>query len=438
MAAFFPAGPEFRLSEQLDADARDARKTPGTEPLSYRHLLRVPGLPRVMIAALLGRTALQMQSVALVLFALERFHSPAVAGVTVFANAFPGVLVSPLAGAVLDRRGRIGLIALDYLVAASTMALLVVLGLTGVLSAGLLVGVAVLGSLTGPLSGAGTRSLFPVLVPRRLWDRANAVDSTGYVVAAVIGAPLAGTIAGLVGVSAALVATAIVFAFAALSLIGAPPLQLPATPSPSQSVVRDAWAGLVYVVRNPTLRGLAVCLSILNVGSGLFIIGLPVLVLDHLHLNAAVVGALWALSALSGGTSAILVGHRGSHGRERRLIMAGMLASAAALAALAVAPSLAAAVLAMLVYGAAGGAIDVGMFSLRQRQTDPAWYGRAFAVSMSLNWAGSPLGSAAAGPLLAPGLGVAAGFPLLSAVVARVMVPGPAPSSPATRAASGS
>jgi hypothetical protein len=89
----------------------------------------------------------------------------------------------------------------------------------------------------------------------------------------------------------------------------------------------------------------------------------------------------------------------------------------------------------MLVYGAAGGTIDVGMFSMRQRQTDPAWYGRAFAVSMSLNWAGSPVGSAAAGPLLAPGLavglGAATGFALLSAVLARVMVPGPG-AKPAT------
>ena len=91
------------------------RTTP--EP-TYRSLLEVRGLPRLVGAALLGRIAGQMASVALVLFALERFHSPAIAGITVFASAFPGIAVSPLAGAILDRSGRIKLIMLDYSIAA--------------------------------------------------------------------------------------------------------------------------------------------------------------------------------------------------------------------------------------------------------------------------------------------------------------------------------
>ena len=38
--------------------------------------------------------------------------------------------------------------------------------------------------------------------------------------------------------------------------------------------------------------------------------------------------------------------------------------------------------------------LTVAMFSLRQRATDPKWYGRAFAVSMNLNFSGFPIGSA--------------------------------------------
>ena len=33
------------------------------------------------------------------------------------------------------------------------------------------------------------------------------------------------------------------------------------------------------------------------------------------------------------------------------------------------------------------------MFTLRQRRTHPEWFGRAFAISMSLNYAGNPVGS---------------------------------------------
>src|SRR5256885_15589593 len=53
---------------------------------------------------------------------------------------------------------------------------------------------------------------------------------------------------------------------------------------------------------------------------------------------------------------------------------------------------------ALLIAGLANGPFDVSMFSMRQRRTDPAWYGRAFAVSMGLNWAGQPIGSATSRP----------------------------------------
>lgn len=396
-------------------------------PVSYRSLLRVHGLPRLVTAALLGRTAGQMLAVAVVLFVLERFHSATLAGVTVFAYAFPGVVVSPLAGALLDRSGRISLIRLDYWVAAAAVALVVVLNAAGVLTPPLLVAIAVLGSVTNPLSAAGTRSLFPVLVPRNLWDRANAVDSIGYLFALVVGAPLAALIAGLAGRPEALVATAAVFAAAAVSLTGMGGLVSAAPRSAARSIARQSWEGLDYVARNPTLRGLAISLSITNVGMGLLVVALPVVVLDHLHLNAAVVGALWAISAVAGGVGAALAGRRGSHGRERRLIAAGLLASGTALLAIALVSNLAVAAVAMALFGGGGGVTDVGLFSIRQRRTDPAWYGRAFAVSMNLNYAGSPVGSAIAGPLLATGLalglGAGAAFPLVGAALTLVLVP---------------
>ncbi|HYA00503.1 MAG TPA: MFS transporter [Candidatus Binatia bacterium] len=388
-----------------------------TLPVSYRSLLRVRGLPRIVLAALLGRTALQMLSVAMVLFVLERFHSTTLAGLAVFAYALPGVLVSPLAGALLDHSGRVPLIRLDYSIAGVAVLLILLLDRIGVLDPGLLIGIAVLGSLTSPLSSAGTRTLFPVLVPPALWDRANAVDSAGYVIAAVTGAPLAAVVAGLVGRPAALLATALVFLAAAASLVGVGRLT-PLRPGGSlREVPGQAWAGLVYVARNPTLRGLAVSLSVINLASGLLIVAVPLLVLDRFHENAAVVGALWAVSAASGGVNAVFAGHRGSQDRERRMLVGGTLGSVLAVLLLAFAPNVLVAALAMLIWGGSGGWMDIGLFSVRQRRTDPAWYGRAFAVSMSLNSVGSPIGSAIAGPLLGPGLTAGLLFGALAALI---------------------
>src|SRR5207244_4966207 len=49
--------------------------------------------------------------------------------------------------------------------------------------------------------------------------------------------------------------------------------------------------------------------------------------------------------------------------------------------------------------GALNGPMDIGLFTIRQRRTDPAWMGRAFAVSMGFNFIGYPIGTTIAGAL---------------------------------------
>ena len=76
---------------------------------SYRALLDVPWLPRILTAMLLSRIAQSMVSIALVLFTLTEYGSPALAGLVTLASILPGLLVAPIAGALLDRHGRMQL-----------------------------------------------------------------------------------------------------------------------------------------------------------------------------------------------------------------------------------------------------------------------------------------------------------------------------------------
>src|SRR5439155_1074624 len=84
-------------------------------------------------------------------------------------------------------------------------------------SPALLLAICVAASLTGPLSAAGARSIFPTLVPGHLWERANALDSSSHVLASVIGAPLAGVLVAFTGPEWALAATASLFALAGVA-----------------------------------------------------------------------------------------------------------------------------------------------------------------------------------------------------------------------------
>lgn len=397
------------------------------EDVSYIALFRVPGFRRFAVTTLLGRGAEAMWVVAIVLFVLNRFHSPGLAGVVVFFGIFPALLLSPLAGALLDRYGRVRFITLDYFVGAVSLVLIVTLSQLHRLTPGLLLPLVTLGSITGILSAAGLRSMVPLMLPRHLWDRGNAADSVGYTAVAIGGPALAGGLVGALGPDVALVVTAATFALAALVMIG---MREPGMASESsRSLLGDAIGAIGYVLRNVTLRGIAICVFVLNVGSGIIIVALPVLILDRLHGSAAEVGITWALQGVGGVVSALLFGRVNSEGRERFVVTISSLVVAGATAILLLADNLGVVYISSLLVGLAIGPVDVAIFSLRQRATEVAWFGRAMAVSMSLNFAGNPIGSAISGPLLHFGIDfalfVSVFLTAASAGVALVTIPRP-------------
>ena len=386
---------------------------------SYRALYSVQGLPRLVASMILARIAGQMVSLVIVLFALEKYGSPAVAGAATFLSIAPGLLASPIAGALLDRHGRTRLVVIDYAIAALCLWLIAGLATADALPVPLLLLIVSVNSLTGPLSNTGVRTLFPILVPKELWERANAVDSNGYVVASIFGPALAGALVATAGAPAALAFTGALFAAAALVATG---LHDPGARTESGALLADALRGLVYVARHRTLNPLAVSISVANIGWGLFFIALPVLVLQRLGGDAATVGNLFALLGVSGFLAVFFMGRVSTRGREHLFLGVAMLGQAFAFAIALFSggrPELVA--LAMLVLGLATGPFDVTLFTVRQRRTDPAWMGRAFAVSMALNFAGFPIGSALGGVVVPLSLELAIGIAIVAQLVAAVL-----------------
>ena len=396
---------------------------------SYADLLRVGGFGRVVLGTLLARLGGQMWGIILVLFVLQRYRSPSLAGLTLLLSILPGLIFSPVAGALLDRQGRVRLMILDYLVTAGLTAAIVILSLAHRLPPPLLLVIVSFLGVSNILSITGTRSLFPLMLPRNLWDRANGLDSSLYSLTTVMGPAIAGVAVARFGPEAAFVVAAGVVALAAVSLLGV--REPVARAEPERSLIGDAWAGLMYVVRHPSLRGLAITLFICNLGFGVLPVGIPVLVLRHFNGSASTVGQVFAVFGLAGLVTGLIIGRVNTEGRERLLIAGCIGVQGVALALLAFANALPMVFILAAVVGGAESVVNVGLFALRQRRTDPAWFGRAFAVSMSLNFAGLPIGSAISGPLLEHSLA----FPLLlgaaissvSVVAALLLIPGQRP-----------
>jgi predicted MFS family arabinose efflux permease len=397
---------------------------------SYRQLLRQRAVRQVLLAACLSRLAGRMVTLAIILYALDRFQAPALVGWVAFASLAPGLAVSPLAGALLDRIGAVSAIAVDMIASAVLLFLFVAASFSGAMPAPLMLFLVALFSLTSPLSAAAVRVLIPGLVSAEELDRANALDAGSYAVIDVVGPALAGALFGLLGAHICILVIATLYLLASVALLPLAGNAVRVRPASAAPLLREAMAGVLHVFRHRSLRGLAVAYSLYQVSMGVLIVVVPIALSRELGaqgLAETATGGLFALAGLAGGLGALATGSLRTANRERHVIALGALVTALAIFPLGASWGIAGLVSAVVVVGFCAGPVDVGLLSLRQRRTEPGWLGRVLAVSMSLNLSGLPLGSALAGILVthsaATALAVAALASLMAALAVYALVP---------------
>jgi len=371
-----------------------------TPALSYRQLLRVPDMRALLLATTLSRAGGRMLSLAIVLYALTRAGSPALAGWLSFALMAPGLAISPIAGALIDRAGAVWAITADMAASAACLLALALVDRLGWASAPVLLALTALFSLTSPLSAAGIRTLLPRLVPSEVLDRTNALDTATHGLTDIVGPALAGLLMGVVGAAPTFCVIALVYAGGALGVGCIRPVHR--APRQGGLLLHAALASLVRALRQPTLRGLAVCYGIYQIAWGALVVLVPVVVARHFgaETGAWTAGLLWAGAGAVGVIGALLTGQLRALGRERQVMALGMVVTAVAIWPVAAAFGVAGLVVGLMLTALAAGPVDVGLLTLRQRRTDPAELGRVLSVSMSLNLAGIPIGSALAGMLI--------------------------------------
>ena len=365
-------------------------------PISYGRLIRLPNVLALLSATCLTRLADRMFAVAIVFHALAAFGSPRIAGWIAFAAMAPGLLISPLAGAFLDRAGAARGIVVDLAVSAGLAVTLAAAVRLGLASPTVLLFLAAAYALTSPLSGAGIRVLLPRLVPAQALDRANALDTALHGVVDVVGPSLAGVLIGLAGTTPAYAVIAAAYGAATVCVAF---VRCANPPPSSRAFLGQALEGLVTVFRRPLLRGLAIGYALNNFTWGVLVVAVPVLMAQRSSADTweATTGLLWRGAGLTGGIGALAAGQMRLLGREVPAMAVCMVLTALAVWPVAGSFGVAGIAVGLAVVGLLAGPIDVGLLTLRQRRTEPGLLGLVLAVSMSVNMAGFPTGTALGG-----------------------------------------
>jgi MFS family permease len=319
----------------------------------------------------------------------------------IFAGTVPALLLSPFAGALVDRWDRRTVLVLSD--AGTALMTLVMAGLffTDSFQVWHLFVVSVLGSAIGAFQDPAFHASVAQLLPQRHFARASAMMQTSAAASGVLAPAMAGALVTTIGLGGVLMIDFATFLVAVGTLAA---VRIPRSPRGGEdephaepSLLREAAHGWRYVAARPGLKGL-----LLYAVAVAFVMSTTNVVLQPMVLSLASVGALGLVSSLSavgmvlGGTVVTVWG-----GPKRRVrgLAASNLARAAALVvagATASVPVIAAALFViMLLLPISSAAAE----SLWMSKTPNHLQGRVFAIRRMITLAGTPLGILLAGPL---------------------------------------
>ncbi len=363
-----------------------------------------------------------MQRVAVGWLAWTLTHSGTWLGVMSMAEFFPVVFLSPLAGALADRRDRVGIIRVTQIAGSVEASLLAVLVYTGAITIELLLALTLLLGIFNAIAQPSRLALIPTLVDRAALPSALAINAIIFNSARFLGPAVAGVVIAQISVGAAFAvnaATYVVFLIAMTNLRGLPALPVGAT----QSVLKASVEAYLYASRHPGIAPMLLLFTITTIGTRGFVELFPgfadsvfgrgpegLAMLTSTVGLGAICGALWMLlrPAIAGLT---------------RLVLANTLVISLAILGFTATDRFALALPCVFVAGTAMTITGIGAQTLLQAAVDVRMRGRIMALYGMIFRAGPAVGAVLMGSLsesfglrlpLAVGALVSCGFWALS------------------------
>jgi len=211
-----------------------------------------------------------MQRVAVGWLAWSLTHSGTWLGIISMAEFFPVVFLSPIAGALADRRDRVGIIRMTQIAGSIEASLLAVLVYSETITIELLFGLTLLLGVFNAVAQPSRLALIPTLVDRPALPSALAINAIIFNLARFLGPAVAGIVIAKISVGAAFTvnaATYIAFLLAMTNLRGIPALPVAAT----QGVLKASVEAYGYASRHPGIAPMLLLFTITTIGTRGFV-----------------------------------------------------------------------------------------------------------------------------------------------------------------------
>lgn len=205
-----------------------------------------------------------VQRVALGWLVWELTHSGAWLGAVAFADLFPMVLVTPLAGALADRSDRLRVTRISQALLMVHAGLLAVLSALGLLTPGLILVLALIGGIITAFNQPFRMALLPSLVERENLISAVAVNSIVFNTARFVGPAIAGLVIAKGSLTLAFVINFATFAVFSWTLARIRLVAVEQAPSTSSGLMTSVVEGWRYAIGHVGLGAMLLMLTVVS------------------------------------------------------------------------------------------------------------------------------------------------------------------------------
>lgn len=360
------------------------------------------GFSIVWIGQVVSLVGTAMTQFALTIWAFEQTGRATDLALIGFFFMVPLLIVSPVAGAIVDRHDRKMMMMISDLGAGVVTIITLLLYTTGVLQVWHLYITAAIAGAFQTFQWPAYSAAISTMLPKEQYGRANGMMALAESGSGILAPVLAGALLGLIGLGSVFAIDIATFTFAivALLIVHIPNPQRTAAGEEGQgSLWKESAYGFRYILERRSLLGLQLVFLGANLMSALGFTLLAPMILSRTGNNELLLGSVQSTAAIGGMIGGLLMS---AWGGPRRLVHGVLLGWAFTGMAAVLFGSGQTAVIWIVsgfMFTLFGPIINGSNQAIWQAKVAPDVQGRVFAIRRLIAWVSAPIGQLVAGPL---------------------------------------
>lgn len=356
----------------------------------------------VWIGQVVSVLASSMTGFGLTIWMYQQTQSATAMGMMQVAFITPFLLLSPLAGAMVDRYNRkLMMMVSDLAAGLSTLGLLILFA-TGHMQFWYLYVAQVINGIGNTFQWPAYSAAISIMVPKEQYGRANGLMSLIEAGPGVLAPILAGALLPLIQITGIMILDVATFilAIGALLIVYVPqPPRTEEGKAGQGSIWKEAAYGFRYIFARPSLLGLQMVFFFGNLFSGIGWTLLAPMILARTNSNSLIFGSVETAGAIGGVIGGVIMSAWGGFKRRVHGVLAGWLLVGLISAMLGVGRSAAAWIPIMILTAMLSPLINTSNQAIWQAKVAPDVQGRVFSARRLIAWFTNPISPIIAGTL---------------------------------------